>query len=224
MIETFIKTRSATEVYSVCVYDWGCYDYEIVVGQKVQIKFQVNEQIQTLKIDGAEVLTRSDTHNELFNASIFAGKTRRTEYSWVGNVIIENLHVKADSNCKGKENWLSKKYLYQFSFLVETLIDFWYGGIITDNKIYSSSSGYELLNHESSIGEIKQNPSIDFTSLPKNPCIKMTKIDDPASGAKVDYKVIDCDSVTSTFICIKKPQDCSGISKSGGGISMIKIS
>ena len=102
MIETFIKTRSATEVYSVCVYDWGCYDYEIVVGQKVQIKFQVNEQFQTLAINGAEVLTRSETHNELLNASIFAGKTRRTEYSWVGKVTIENLHVKADSNCKGK--------------------------------------------------------------------------------------------------------------------------
>ena len=103
MIETFIKTRSATEVYSVCVYDWGCYDYEIVVGQKVQIKLQVTEQIQTLIINGAEVLTRSDTHNELFNASIYASKTRRTEYSWEGKVIIENLHVKANSNCKGKE-------------------------------------------------------------------------------------------------------------------------
>ena len=118
MIETFIKTRSATEVYSVCVYDWGCYDYEIVLGQKVQIKLHVTEQIQTLTIDGAEVLTRSDTHNELFNASILAGKTRRTEYSWVGKVMIENLHVKADSNCKGKENSLSKRYLYQFSCLV----------------------------------------------------------------------------------------------------------
>ena len=59
MIETFIKTRSTTEVYSVCVYDWGCYDYEIVVGKKVQIKFQVNEQIQTLKIDGAGGATQT---------------------------------------------------------------------------------------------------------------------------------------------------------------------
>ena len=114
--------------------------------------------------------------------------------------------------------------MYQFSFFVETFADFWYGGIISDNKIYSSSSGYELLNHESSIGEIKQNPTIDFTSLPKRPCIKMTKIEDGgASEAKVNYKVIDCDSETSSFVCIKKPEDCSGFSKSGGGISMIKI-
>ena len=117
-----------------------------------------------------------------------------------------------------------KIYLYQLSLFVETFTDFWDDGIISDNKIYSSSSGYELLNHENSIGEIKQNPSIDFTSLPKNSCIKMSKIDDPASEAKVDYKIIDCESETSTFICIKKPQDCSGFSKSGGGISMIKIS
>ena len=118
-----------------------------------------------------------------------------------------------------KKKYQSKSYLYQFSFFVETFADFWYGGIISDNKIYSSSSGYELLNHESSIGEIKQNPSIDFTSLPKHPCIKMSNIDDPASEAKVDYKVIDCDSEISTFVCVKKPQDCSTFSKSGGNLT-----
>ena len=117
-----------------------------------------------------------------------------------------------------------KKILYQkdicinfHAWYLETFADFWYGGIISDNKIYSSSSGYELLNHESSIGEITQNPTIDFTFLPKNPCIKMSKIDDPASGPRVTYKVIDCESETSSFICVKKPQDCSGFSKSGGG-------
>ena len=45
----------------------------------------------------------------------------------------------------------------------------------------------------------------------------MSKIDDAASEAKVDYKIIDCDSETSTFVCVKKPQDCSRFSKSGGG-------
>ena len=99
MISTWIKTNTTNEVHYTCVYDWGCYEYEVSPGQKVIIKLQASEQFQTLTIDGEDVLGRSDGHNGKFNATIYAGRASQTEYDWFGKVVLENLHVKADPKC-----------------------------------------------------------------------------------------------------------------------------
>ena len=97
--------------------------------------------------------------------------------------------------------------------------DFWYGGKISGGKIYSFSSGYELLYHESSSGEIRQIPTINFASLPQSPCIKMSKTDGVSNSAGetiFSYKVVDCNSEKSSFLCIKQPMDCSLFDKERG--------
>ena len=105
------------------------------------------------------------------------------------------------------------------SHFPEKFTDFWYGGIISDGKIYSSSSGFELLSHESSSGEIRQIPTINFASLPQSPCIKMSKTDGVSNSAGetiFSYNVVDCNSEKASFLCIKKPMDCSLFDKERG--------
>ena len=102
---------------------------------------------------------------------------------------------------------------------IEKYDDFWYGGIISNGKIYSSSSGYELLNHESFSGEIRQIPTINFASLPQSPCIKMSKTDGVSNSAGetiFSYKVIDCNAEKASFLCIKQPMDCSLFNREKG--------
>ena len=90
----------------------------------------------------------------------------------------------------------------------------------SDGKIHSTSSGYELLNHESSSGEIRQSPTINFASLPQSPCIKMSKTDGVSNSAAGEtifsYKVIDCNAEKASFLCIKQPMDCSLFDKERG--------
>ena len=106
MISTWIKTNNTNEVHYTCVYDWGCFEYEVIPGQKVLIKLQASEKFHTLTIDGADVLSRSDGHNRKFNATIYAGRPSHSQSHWFGKVIIQNLQIKADSKCltssKGK--------------------------------------------------------------------------------------------------------------------------
>ena len=101
MISTWIKTNNTNEVYFTCAaYNLGCYEYEVIPGQKVIVKFRASEQFQTLTIDGEDVLSGSfGQHNGKFNASIYAGRASQTDYNWFGKVILQNLHVKADPKC-----------------------------------------------------------------------------------------------------------------------------
>ena len=107
--------------------------------------------------------------------------------------ILSNLKISSDPKC---------------IFEDQSIQDFWYGGILIDGNLYTQS-GLKLndvTGVETNIGDI------DKPLPPKKLCFKMSKKSIAASSDyfKVDAaSIVDCDKGNSTFLCWKKPNDCS---------------
>ena len=101
-------------------------------------------------------------------------------------------------------------------FKDQTIQDFWYGGILVDGYLYTQSG----LKLNDVTGVNMQTGVIDQPLPPKKLCFKMSKKSVPGlAAASIDYfkvdadSIVDCEKGNSTFLCWKKPNDCS----SGGG-------
>ena len=107
--------------------------------------------------------------------------------------ILSNLKISSDPKC---------------IFEDQSIQDFWYGGILIDGNLYTQS-GLKLndvTGVETNIGDI------DKPLPPKKLCFKMSKKSIAASSDyfKVDAaSIVDCDKGNSTFLCWKKPNNCS---------------
>ena len=110
---------------------------------------------------------------------------------------LSNVRIRSDPKC---------------IFEDQSIQEFWYGGILIDGNLYTQSGS--KLNDVTGVDT--QTGVIDQPLPPKKLCFKMSKITDPAltDYFKIDTEsIVDCEQGNATFLCWKKPNDCS----SGGG-------
>ena len=92
----------------------------------------------------------------------------------------------------------------------QSIEDFWYGGILISGELYTQSG--QRLNDVDGIDI--QTGLIQEPLPPKRHCFKMTKRTQQ-TAAQPDYfkidtnSIVDCDERNSTFLCWKKPNECS---------------
>ena len=95
-------------------------------------------------------------------------------------------------------------------FQDQSIEDFWYGGILIEGELYTQSGQrlYDVGGVDMQTGPIQQ------PLPPKKLCFKMTKRTQQ-TAAQPDYfeidtkSIVDCDKGNSTFLCWKKPNQCS---------------